>query len=42
MYKDNALHLLGFNNNFLEYYTDKNPWEHLKLSRLIITTESND
>ena len=42
IYKDNALHVLRFNDNFLEYCTDWDPWEQLKLSRLIITTDNND
>ena len=42
MYKDNALHVLKFNDNFLEYCTDRDPWEQLKLLRLIMTTDNND
>ena len=33
--------MLGFNNNFLVYCTDRNPWKQLKLSRLLITTDNN-
>ena len=42
MYRDNTLHVLGFNNNFLVNCTDRDPWEQLKLSRLIITINNND
>ena len=42
MYRDNALHVLGFNDNFLGYCIDWDPWEQLKLSRLIITNDDMD
>ena len=42
MYKNNTVHELGFNNNFLGYSTNRDPWKQLTLSRLIITTENND
>ena len=42
MYRDNTVHVLGFNNNFLVYCTDRDSWEQLKLSRLIITIDNND
>ena len=42
MYRENALHVLVFINNFQGYCIDRNPWEQLKLSRLIITTDDND
>ena len=42
MYRDNALHLLGFNNNFPGYCIDKDFWEQLKLSRLKMTNDNMD
>ena len=42
MYKDNVLHVLKFNKNFLGYCIDRDNWEQLKLSRLIITNDVND
>ena len=41
MYRDNTVHVLGFNNNFLVYCTDRDPLKQFK-SRLIITTDNND
>ena len=37
MYRDNALHVLRFNNYVLVYCTDRNLWEREKLLILIIT-----
>ena len=37
----NTLQVHGFNNNFIVYCTDRDPWVKLKLSRLIIT-DNND
>ena len=42
MYRDNTVHVLGFNNKFLVYCIDRDPQEQLKLSRLIITIDNND
>ena len=42
MYRDNTIHVHGFNNNVLVYCTDRDPWEQLKLLRLIMTTDYND
>ena len=36
MYKDNAFLVSGFNNNFLVYCIDRDPWKQLILSRLLI------
>ena len=41
IYRDNSLHVVGYNNNFLLYCIDRDPWEQLKLSRLLITTDDN-
>ena len=42
MYRTNAVHVLVFNNNCLVYCTDRNQWEQLKLSILIITNNDMD
>ena len=42
MYKDNALHVIGFNNNLLVYCIERYQWGQLKLSRLIIITDDNN
>ena len=42
MYRENTADVLEFNNNLLGYCTDRDSWEQLKLSKLIITTDDMD
>ena len=42
MYRDKKVHLVGFNNNLLNYCINRDPWNQLILSRLLITNNDLD